>query len=130
MLLAPYTLIERVKKFIIAKWNNKCSKLFHCTVLNILWRHLLSIRVQTMEHCMGFVFYNKPVNQKASKWVFVVHNGDVSFVRLLPLINDGGETMRNKNSGFLLQKKLCYILSLPLSVSIPYHERDSSFIFG
>ena len=32
----------------------------HCTVLNILWRHLLSIRVQTTETCMWFAFYYRP----------------------------------------------------------------------
>ena len=31
-------------------------------VLNILWPHLLSIRVQTMENCIRFVFYKKPTS--------------------------------------------------------------------
>ena len=59
----------------VIKWrNNKCSELFHCTFQTFM-TSLLSIRAQTMEDCMRFVFYNKPklaseCNQVSNRLLF------------------------------------------------------------
>ena len=40
---------------------------FHCTVLNILWRHLLSIRVQTHEKLYAIFFFTTILNRQAGR---------------------------------------------------------------
>ena len=55
------TLIDHtndVKMFKTQVEPRAAGEWFHCKVLNILTLFLWSIRVQTMENCCRFVFYN------------------------------------------------------------------------
>ena len=50
------------------KWNNEHSELFHCTVLNILWRHLLSIRASTDAwKTVHDLFFTTNLNRQAGR---------------------------------------------------------------
>ena len=56
-----YTLIDHrndVKMFKTQVEPRAAGEWFHCKVLNVLTLFLWSIRVQTMENCCRFVFYN------------------------------------------------------------------------
>ena len=88
------------------KWNrDQCSKLFHCTVLNILWCHLVvnkSTDNGKMYRYMMF-FNNKPksASDRRSAWVFVLHDGShqlcVSVLsKYLYSIDNGQEPIGNK----------------------------------
>ena len=87
-------------------------QLFHCTVLNISCHHLLSIRVQTMENCMWFVFYNKP--KSANEWA----SGCVAWqltsaLCTCSLIDNSREPIRNEHSGFFVVETEFHSLPCP-----------------
>ena len=81
-------------------------------VLNLSWRHLLSIRVQTRENCMRFgsLFFffffggvKKPIGKEVS--VSVLRDGHVSFCALL---DNGREPIRNDDSCFCCKDLLTW----------------------
>ena len=88
--------------------KDKGRGFFHCTVVDILWRHLLSTRIQTTKNCMRFVVYNKPkwASDRLNERVFVLRDESRQLRASVLLLITAGSQSETRTVGFCYQERL------------------------